>query len=93
MLTVRRTGLFALLLCCSFAASAQASNVVFVCRKDLCSAGSDGSGRLRLTEDGAEGGYTSPSVSRSGKRSPTRAASADGSTQPAWSGATVAYAG
>jgi Tol biopolymer transport system component len=67
-MTPRRTGLLTLLICCWLAASAQASNVVFVCGKDLCSAASDGSARLRLTGDGAKGGYTSPSVSRSGKR-------------------------
>ena len=65
---VRRTALLATLILCSAAAPAQASNLVFVCGKDLCSASDAGSDRVRLTRDGGAGPYTSPSVSRSGKR-------------------------
>jgi WD40-like Beta Propeller Repeat len=69
VVAVRRTVLIAVLIWASLAASAQASNLVFVCGKDLCSAADDDSGRSRLTRDGAaSGAYTSPSVSRSGKR-------------------------
>jgi WD40-like Beta Propeller Repeat len=42
--------------------------VVFVCGKDLCSASDGGSERVPLTRDGGAAPYTSPSVSRSGKR-------------------------
>lgn len=69
VVAVRRTVLLAVLIWGSLAAAAQASNLVFVCGKDLCSANADGSGRLRLTHDGAAGGaYSSPSLSRPGKR-------------------------
>jgi WD40-like Beta Propeller Repeat len=66
---VLRTGLLSVVVLLAAAASAQASNLVFVCGKDLCSAADDGSERIRLTRDGgAAGAYTSPSVSRSGNR-------------------------
>ena len=65
---MRRVILASLLACCLPAASAKASNIVFVCGKDLCAAAGDGSGRVRLTTDGSSGPYTSPSVSRAGTR-------------------------
>jgi Tol biopolymer transport system component len=65
---VRRAGPLALLACCVAAAPAQASNLVFVCGKNLCAASGDGSGRVQLSRDGSRGAYTTPSVSRSGKR-------------------------
>jgi hypothetical protein len=51
------------------AAEAPASNLVFVCGKNLCAASGEGRGRLALTHDGdARGGYSRPSLARSGKR-------------------------
>jgi hypothetical protein len=51
------------------AGEAGASNLVFVCGKDLCAARADGGDRARLTTDGnARGGYTRPSLSRTGRR-------------------------
>ena len=56
------------------ASGASASNVVFVCGKDLCAAktasGKRVAGkRVRLTRDGKRrGGYTRPSLSRDGRR-------------------------
>jgi hypothetical protein len=48
---------------------ARASNIVFVCGKDLCAASPGGSHRVRLTRDGkARGGYTRPALSRAGRR-------------------------
>ncbi len=66
--SVRRAVILAIGIWCSLAAGAHASNVVFVCGADLCSARDDGSQKVRLTTDGRAGAYTSPSVSRSGKR-------------------------
>ncbi len=69
VVAVRRTVLLAVLIWGSLAAAAEASNLVFVCGKDLCSATAEGSGRVRLTRDGAAtGAYSSPSVSRPGTR-------------------------
>jgi Tol biopolymer transport system component len=65
---MRRAVVLAIGVWCSLSAGAQASNLVFVCGKDLCSARDDGSHRVRLTTDGHAGEYSSPSVSRSGKR-------------------------
>jgi hypothetical protein len=51
------------------AAGAQASNLAFVCGKDLCTARAEGGKRVRLTRDGARrGAYTRPSLSRNGRR-------------------------
>jgi hypothetical protein len=51
------------------AQTAGASNLVFVCGKDLCAAEGDGGDRVRLTRDGqARGAYTRPSLSRAGTR-------------------------
>ena len=54
----------------SLAAEASASNIVFVCGKNLCAAKAErGAKRVKLTRDGARrGGYTRPSLSRSGRR-------------------------
>ncbi len=58
-----------LLLPVAVAAEASASNLVFVCGKDLCAASDTGGSRLTLTRDGAaRGGYSRPSVSRAGTR-------------------------
>jgi hypothetical protein len=57
-----------ILACCALRASAQALNLVFVCGEDLCSARGDGSNRVRQTRDGQADRFSSPSVSRSGKR-------------------------
>jgi hypothetical protein len=70
---MRRTGAVtaaaALAILLGMAGSAEASNLVFVCGKDLCAAKAEGGKRVRLTHDGAKkGGYTRPSVSRAGKR-------------------------
>lgn len=59
----------ALLVSAGAGAEASASNLVFVCGKDLCSASATGANRLELTEDGAaRGGYSRPSLSRAGTR-------------------------
>jgi hypothetical protein len=59
----------ALLLLAAAAAEAPASNLVFVCGKNLCAASGEGRGRLALTHDGgARGAYSRPSLARSGKR-------------------------
>jgi hypothetical protein len=59
----------AVILPAAAATEASASNLVFVCGKNLCAARSDGTHRLKLTRDGArKGGYTRPSLARSGKR-------------------------
>jgi hypothetical protein len=50
-------------------AEAPASNLVFVCGKNLCAATGEGRDRLALTHDGrARAGYTRPSLARTGKR-------------------------
>lgn len=59
----------ALLVLAASATEAAASNLVFVCAKDLCAASHTGRDRLQLTRDGAaRGGYTRPSLSRNGER-------------------------
>ena len=59
----------ALVVSATVAAEAVASNLVFVCGKNLCAANDTGRGRVELTRDGkARGGYTRPSLSRNGKR-------------------------
>jgi len=51
------------------AAEASASNLLFVCGKDLCAAQAEGGKRVRLTRDGDKrGAYTRPSLSRDGRR-------------------------
>lgn len=51
------------------ATEAEASNLVFVCGKDLCAAKAEGGERVRLTRDGKKrGAYTRPSLSRDGRR-------------------------
>ena len=58
----------ALIVLAAAPAEAPASNLVFVCGKDLCAASGEGRDRLALTHDGrARGGYTRPSLARSGK--------------------------
>ena len=59
----------ALLVLAVAAAEASASNLVFVCGKDLCAASGGGRSLIKLTSDGrARGGYSRPSLSRSGRR-------------------------
>ncbi len=59
----------ALLVLAAAAAEASASNLVFVCGKDLCAASGEGRARIKLASDGrARGGYSRPSLSRSGQR-------------------------
>jgi len=68
---MRSTGalIAALLVSAASAADAGASNLVFVCAKNLCAASDTGRGRLQLTTDGGRrGGYTRPSLSRNGQR-------------------------
>jgi hypothetical protein len=65
---VRSAVILTILACCALPASAQASNLVFVCGEDLCSARGDGSNRVRQTRDGRADRFSSPTVSRSGKR-------------------------
>jgi hypothetical protein len=63
------TVLATLLVSAGAAAEASASNLVFVCGKNLCAASGEGKNRVKLTRDGArKGGYTRPSLSRNGKR-------------------------
>jgi Tol biopolymer transport system component len=51
------------------AAPAAASNVVYVCGKDLCARQPGAAHAERLTRDGRKtGGYSSPSLSRAGRR-------------------------
>jgi hypothetical protein len=51
------------------AGSAQASTLVFVCGRDLCTSDDRGRDRERLTRDGARvGGYTRPTIDRAGRR-------------------------
>jgi len=67
---VRRALLFvAAALAFAAPAGAQASTIVYVCGKDLCSANERGERTARLTNDGGRaGGYTRPTISRDGKR-------------------------
>jgi hypothetical protein len=59
----------ALIVLAAVAADARASNLVFVCGKNLCAAGGEGGGRLALTHDGrGRSGYSRPSLARNGKR-------------------------
>jgi WD40-like Beta Propeller Repeat len=59
----------ALLAFAAAAAEASASNLVFVCGKNLCAASGEGRARIKLTSDGrARGGYSRPSLSRNGER-------------------------
>ena len=59
----------ALVVSAAAAVEAPASNLVFVCGKDLCAASEEGRSRLALTRDGrGRGGYSRPSLSRRGTR-------------------------
>ena len=66
MTLLMRVALTVTLLALALAAPAEAKDVVvYVCGKDLCRVAPDGTGKQRLTRDG---GYSRPSISRTGRR-------------------------